>query len=270
MSSNSYERKNYICNLIIVFFTFAACSTYVFNSVMSYINYTEVKKQNDFNSSSDIFIPSFMLAGTIFKKEGVVGSMKMDPLKSSVKFLESDKYPVNRICIYNLGNYNAINVSMDIKIDEECVDYVKNFLLKNNIKIELFFKDVERKFGNGKSYLEYITEYSYGSDVKFSRVDHTITLPIILKNEFEKPFIPRRLELFIKLVAHLKFFYKETFEIERISNSPIKIIIHEFDYNKKRNTQITAYMLYLMFLDIDTKNPTYFANIATSSDNKEK
>ena len=102
-NKNYFEKRNFICNVILVIIAIISCATYITGNLISLYNYYETKNQNDISNSSDLTIPSIIYNGTIDNKKSIFDSIFKDSNDKDTGITKAPGFTVNKLTI---GGFN--------------------------------------------------------------------------------------------------------------------------------------------------------------------
>ena len=259
------NRRNIICYVILVLIIVTSCITYIYKNYSSI--YTCFATKNDMDSGvSHLSIPQFTVCGSIYRNEDIATSMQKNPSELVRQLGKTTKIPVNKILIENFGDYDAKNAYIDIVIDSSCIEYLQKFITDNNIDFKFSITSTIQNDDRNSLFTSYKINYaSLDNAHRVKNTSKTQFIPTIRKHGNSEIAIPPDLYLFIRIVAHLEFFYKESFSFDKVFKSPIQIIITEYN-GKNRTVTTNISQIATTMCAKSPNNPdeiTYFFDVAT-------
>jgi hypothetical protein len=262
--SHSTDAKNYyVCkqNLfltkIIAISAIVSCITYIVTTFIGFINYLELKYQNNMASYEAIDVQPFEVTGKIYTKEGYKSSL----------YDNFDKD--NKFYVFNNGNTPIRKMSINYSISNDAIDMINNYSKQGGVDFNLSINrhrvDVSTNYSY---YLDNISIeksivndgdiYKMASRYVYQQVENSF----LLKNESAHFPVPQNLSLFINVVSHMSM-YNNEFKINKIQNIPINLSLFYIDHNDKYKE--IKYECFVVRLDIDHENMTYRAVIVPSA-----
>ena len=257
--------SHFICYAFLFLIITSSCGVYIYKNIPLICDYF-IKLTSTTSGVSHLSIPRITVSGAIYKNEKFLTSMSKGQSLRIQKLSENTEAVINSIIINNFGDFNAKNVYIDIVIDDRCIEYLQKFIEDNGVDFKFSTSSTEKS----NKYTEYEISYSStGSMHSIKDRFQTGFIPSIQTNSEVKLAIPHNLYFYIKLMAHLAFFYNESLDIERIFRLPILIIIREHNGDAQTLTTVFTKIIamslrnapanpdeILYFVDIEPKSVT--------------
>jgi len=259
------NRRNIVFYVILALIIVTSCITYIYKNYSSIDSCFAAKNDMDCGVSH-LSIPQFTISGTIYRNEDIATSMQKNPSELVRQLGKAKKIPLNIIRIENFGDYDANNAYIDIVIDSICIEYLQKFITNNNIDFKFSMTSTMQNDDRNRFFTSYEINYaSFDNTHAVINTFKTQFIPTIRKYGNAEIAISPDLYFFIRIVAHLEFFYKESFSFDKVFKSPIQIIITEYNGKNRTVTTNISQIATTMYAK-SPNNPdeiTYFFDIAT-------
>lgn len=262
------NRRNFACYVILAFIIAASGGVYIYKNYTSFrscftTGFTE--KNITIAGVSPLSIPQFTVCGTIYKNEDIAASMAKDLSACAEQHDKTTKTPLNKILIKNFSTRDVKNAYLDIIIGNSCIEYLQKFISDNNVdfKFSLFLTNKDKHSSN--YYIDHDLNYSSLRNSNAVKNNFKTQFINIMKpNDAKEIHIPHDVCFFVNLLAHLNLFYKESFDIKKILNQPIQIIIVENNGKDKALSTTFSQILSIKYKITPDKPDeiTYVADIA--------